>query len=176
MRHGQNIRSGFKRFLSVVVQVFLLFALSQKVSGQEPPPRPITVTWTNQNLSFGAFYQGGIGGTVTISPVGSRSSTGDIVLLNLGYPTSPAPFRVVGNPGTVISILTGGPGFTLTGVPAGTMTLNIGNTDPVMPYVLITVPPNYTEFKIGGTLVVGNPLTNPPGDYTGTFEITFIQE
>jgi hypothetical protein len=29
---------------------------------------------------------------------------------------------------------------------------------------------------IGGTITVGNTLANPPGDYTGQFFVTFIQE
>ncbi len=37
------------------------------------------------DLSFGAFYHGAVGGTVTISPSGARTSTGDIVLLGMGY-------------------------------------------------------------------------------------------
>jgi hypothetical protein len=30
--------------------------------------------------------------------------------------------------------------------------------------------------NIGGTLTVGNSASNPPGSYSGTFDITFIQE
>jgi hypothetical protein len=29
---------------------------------------------------------------------------------------------------------------------------------------------------IGGILIVGNPAANPPGSYTGSFEITIVRE
>jgi hypothetical protein len=144
------------------------------LSAQEPPPRPVEVT-VSQNLGFGAFAHGLSGGTVIINPAGSRSSTGDIILLNLGYTFSAALYRLVANPGTVISILNGSD-ITLTGSNGGSMVLHIGASDPVSPFVITTSPPLYTEMKVGGTLTVGNSASNPPGAYNGLFYITFIQE
>ncbi len=154
--------------------ILALAALSVVSIAQEPPPRPVVVTVT-QNLVFGAFSQGAVGGTAAISPAGIRSKTGDVVLLGLGFPFSAAVYRIVGNRGTVISLLNG-PDAVLPGSGGGSMILHIGNSNPVSPFVLITIPPAFTQLFIGGTLTVGSPAANPPGSYSGTFNITFIQE
>jgi hypothetical protein len=75
----------------------------------------------------------------------------------------------------VISILNG-PDAVLTGIPSGTMTLHIGSSNPTSPFVSnvnfnIAIP-----LYIGGTLTVGNSAANPPGSYTGTFDITLVRE
>ena len=172
--------SGFKsiyrkQFLLISMAV-VLFSFSVRLSAQELPPRPITVTVNmSQNLSFGAFYHFNTGGTVTIGSDGSRSATGDVVLLNLGYTYSTGLYDLVGNPGTLVSILKG-PDAVLPGSNGGSMTLQIGDTDPISPFVITTVPPTVTQLRIGGTIIVSNPLSNPPGNYSGTFDITFVQE
>ena len=158
-----------------IIPVVLIYSVSLELKAQEPPPRPILIDVTAQGLSFGAFYHGAVGGTVVILPSGSRSATGDVVLLGLGYPFSAALFQVHANPGTVISILNG-PDAVLTGIPSGTMTIHIGSSNPSSPFVsnvnyLIAIP-----LYIGGTLTVGNSAANPPGNYTGTFDITLVRE
>lgn len=157
----------------LAVVVFLVIHLS--IAAQEPPPRPITVTATGQALSFGAFSQGAFGGTVSITAAGSRSSTGDVVLLNLGYSFSSAQYKIVANPGTVISLLNG-PDVSLPGSNGGSMNLHIGNSSPISPFVTTAVPPTPTLLNVGGVLTVGSPVSNPPGSFTGSFNITFIQE
>jgi hypothetical protein len=154
--------------------VILLLALSQEMTAQEPPPRPVQVT-VLQNLGFGAFAHGLFGGSVIVNTGGARSYTGDIVLLNLGFSFSAAIFKLVANPGTLISILNG-PDAQLIGSNGGFMILHIGDSFPLSPFVINSVPPDFTEMNIGGTLTVGNTAANPPGNYSGTFDITFIQE
>jgi len=164
------------RFILIVLTVIFLLAASRKAKAQEPPPRPITVTVSLvQNLSFGAFYHGNTGGTVIIYPTGSRSATGDVVLLNLGYSFATGLYDVVANPGTLVSILNG-PDAILTGSGGGSLTLHIGDSDPDSPFIITTMPPAATQLRIGGTLIVGNPGANPPGNYSGTFDVTFVQE
>jgi hypothetical protein len=159
----------------LIFSVFLLLALPQEGLAQEPPPRPVVVT-IEQNLGFGAFTHGIAGGTITINSAGARFSTGDVIPLNLsGYLYLPATYRLVGNPGTVISILNG-PDVLLPGSNGGSMSLHIGASDPASPFVIITIPPAFTVMKVGGTLTVGNPGSNPAGNYSGTFDITLIQE
>lgn len=175
MRFAEKISIYSLRFIFTLLPVIMLMLLSQKMMAQEPPPRPITVTVTGQSLSFGAFTQGTIGGTVTVSSGGLRSSTGDVILLNLGYSFSSALYEVVANPGTVVSLLNG-PDVTLPGSNGGSLTLHIGNSDPVSPFVTNAVPPAATLLNVGGSLTVSNPAANPPGNYSGTFNITFIQE
>ena len=162
-------------FIFTVSTVILLLFLSPGAKAQEPPPRPIKVTVTAQSLSFGAFTLGTVGGTVTISSTGSRSSTGDIVLLGLGYSFTTALYQIVANPGTLISLIFNNP-VTLTGTPGGTLTLNIDSSDPVSPFVTTVPYPTPTSLNVGGTLSVSNLLANPPGSYSGTFDITFVQE
>ena len=166
-----------RSFLKSVVSWSFLFILTTIiVHGQEKPPRPLTVTVNlSQNLNFGAFYHGNVGGTVIIYNDGSRSSTGDIVLLTMGYSFSTGLYDVVANPGTLISILNG-PNAILTGSNGGMMILQIGDSDPPNPFVITTMPPAATQLRIGGTLIVGNPILNPPGNYGGTFDITLVQE
>lgn len=162
----------------VLVKIFsLIFLMSTMVvNGQELPPRPLTATVSlSQNLSFGAFYHGNAGGSVIVYNDGSRSSSGDIVLLTMGYVFSTGLYDIVANPGTLISILNG-PDAVLTGSNGGHMILQIGQSNPGSPFIITTMPPIATQIRIGGTLIVGNPLTNPPGNYGGTFDVTFVQE
>ena len=162
------------RFLPVILLSVILYMISLAGFAQEPPPRPVEVTVV-QNLGFGAFSHGISGGTIIISATGSRSATGTVIPLSLGIPFSAAGFRLVANPGTVITILNGPP-VSLPGSNGGAMTLTIGSSDPASPFVIATSPPAFTPMNIGGTLTVGNSAANPPGSYSGTFDITFIQE
>lgn len=161
-------------FYKASAQLLLLLLLAFNASGQEDPPRPMKVS-TYQHLNFGAFINGSGGGTITIEPGGSRNITGDIIPVYHGYQYHPAIFEVEANAGVVISILNG-PAITLTGNNGGSMLLQLGQSLPVSPFVNSTHPPFKTQIMVGGTLMVGNFLANPPGDYTGQFFITFIQE
>jgi len=167
--------NGYHRIiLAVAVTSVFILSGSLNLKAQELPPRPIRITATSQYLSFGAFYQGATGGSVIIDPSGSRAATGDVILLGFN-PFSAALFDVHAHPGTVLSILNG-PDAILTGIPTGSMTLHVGNSIPASPFVS-TVQFNVTiHLYIGGTLTVGSPAANPPGDYSGTFEITLVRE
>jgi hypothetical protein len=162
------------RIITAVIILFLSL-LSQYVSAQPHPPRPVKINPTSQMLSFGAFYQGAAGGSITITPSGTRSASGSVVLLNLGYIYSSALFEVHALPGTVISILNG-PDAVLSRAGGGTMTLHIGSSSPASPFVATLNFNVAIQLYIGGTLTVGPPAANPPGSYTGTFNITLVQE
>jgi hypothetical protein len=167
----------FERILLYLARVapLLCIFISVPVKAQEPPPRPIVVTVTAQSLSFGAFTLGAAGGTVAVDPAGSRSSSGDVILLGMGYSFSPAWLEIDANPGTLITILNGPP-VTLTGSNGGLLTLTIGSCSPASPFVTTAVPPATTPFYVGGTITVGNISANPTGSYNGSFNITFVQE
>jgi hypothetical protein len=172
----KGIRFSTNFLRSVVIWSFLSILATFRIHAQELPPRPLTVTVSlSQNLNFGAFYHGNIGGSVIIYESGARSSTGDIVLLTMGYSFSTGLYDVVANPGTVVSILNG-PDAILTGSNGGTMILQIGESSPSSPFIITSTPPSATQLRIGGTLIVGSPLMNPAGNYGGTFDITLVQE
>lgn len=172
----KNLLVKLKYVVTAVSCLLCLEAASQGVPTDSLPPDPAKVSvYAIQNLRFGAFTQGAIGGTLAISSTGNRTATGDVVMLNMGIIYSEAIFEVEGIAGTVISI-NNGPNATLTGSNGGSMSMTIGASNPATPYSILVSPPSRTQFNIGGTLHVGTPAANPPGNYTGTFYITFNQE
>lgn len=165
-----------KRKLAAVTTFLLLWAVSGVVMAQEPPPRPVVITFnSSQPLAFGAFSPGAGGGTVTVDPDGTRNSSGDIVLLSLGFAYTPAMFYVEANLGTVLSVLVGPP-VTLTGSGGGTLTLQVAGSLPTSPFVTTLPWPQKTTVLVGGILTIGNILANPAGNYSGTFDITLVKE
>ncbi len=156
--------------------LLLLFVLCLTASAQEPPPRPVIVTFNEaQPLAFGAFSPGTGGGTVTVAPNGNRSSSGDVVLLSMGFLYTPAMFYVRANQGTVLSVLVSPP-VTLAGSGGGSLTLQVAGTLPASPFVTTLPWPQQTTVVVGGILTIGNIGSNPPGNYTGNFSITLIRE
>lgn len=153
-----------------------LHAFSQGIPTDTLPGDPARVAvYTLQNLRFGAFTQGAIGGTVVISSSGIRTVTGDVIALNMGVLYNEAIFEVEGIVGTTITI-NNGPNATLTGSNGGSMSMSIGSSSPASPFIISVQPPGRTQISVGGTLNVGSPASNPAGTYTGTFYITFNQE
>jgi hypothetical protein len=170
----------FKRLL--IFYCFSGFVLwsTTTAKAQENPPRPISIHISlAQGLMFGAFMHGPAGGTVTISPLGLRSATSSVVLLSLGLPFSPAIFQIEGNKGTLITIANI-PGSILNGSNGGHLHLNFDPPQTASssgsPFILNTTTPLRMNVMIGGTLSVSDALSNPPGYYSGTFDVTFIQQ
>jgi len=166
----------FRKRIIFIITAALLCILAASVNAQPNPPRPIILTADNSfPLAFGALTPGAGGGTVTISPGGTRTSTGDVVLLNLGFSYSSAVFYIRANPGTVISLMITSP-VTLVRGGGGTLTLNIGGTQPVSPFVTTVPWQQRTTLLVGGTLIIGPIGMNPSGQYNGSFSVTCIQE
>jgi hypothetical protein len=89
----------------------------------------------------------------------------------------PAIFIVELLPGRLVNIMISPQTTTLTRIAGGeTMTMTIGPTDKGTSFVTSAGHPFRTPVQIGGTLHVGNIASNPAGEYTGTFNVTFIQE
>ena len=140
------------------------------------PQRTLTVTAT-QSIHFGTIcVTGGAGGTVTMGYNGSRTSTGNIVLLAIAPIAQPAIFDIKLCQGRTV-IITFDPTTILTGSNGGTLVLDIGPTEkgPNGCRFSTNNDCNFiTPLRVGGTLhVPGNAL---PGTYTGSFAITFNQE
>jgi hypothetical protein len=170
MKYSQH-KGKVRILIRIAIQIILLLFVFQGAIAQEPPPRPIKVT-LNTNLSFGAFYQGVAGGTVTVNTDLTRTATGSVVLLPGMGTFSPAIFRIVANPGRIVSLLNTGD-IALTRAGGGSMNLHFGVSNPTSPFITTAGP---LLLYLGGTLTVGNPAANPPGSYSGTFNVTFIQE
>lgn len=161
---------------------FILMALfSGIVYGQERPPRPIAVTVKNaQGILFGTFAHGESGGTVTVTHEGARTATGSVILISQGSFASPAVFLVEGIKGTLITISPIMDATLNGGNPAGHLTLKFDIPNIAAssgnPFILPYDSPAQMEVRIGGTLIVGNSGANPPGNYSGTFYVTFNQQ
>lgn len=167
MKKIKHIKLPVAFFLFIIT----MSSLSLPVYGQpEHPPRPVSIVVSViQYLNFGSFYHYGTGGSVTINSTGSRSLSGDVVPFTGSF--SAGLVTISGNKGTVVSLII---------APA---TLNMGlnfmrlddfTTDPVS-VILTADSPATTSVSIGGTLYVGE-SSNPPGNYSGIFSITVMQE
>jgi hypothetical protein len=165
-----------KRFRVVMMTGCFLMTLLPTVKGQEKPPRPIELkVRTEQALQFGAFTYGiGAPGTVTVLTGGGRTTTGNVVLVGLGYPSSPAWIQVKGNIGTLVTLQVN-PSSISNGGYSLPLTFNQPSpvSSPGSPFILTTN--NWMDVFIGGTISVGLAGANPPGAYTGTFDAVFIQ-
>ena len=152
----------------------LFVVLSGIARAQEKPPRPIGVTAnTLQGLQFGAFCTGAIGGTVTVTSGGGRSSGGSVILVTQSTSYSPAMFTVNGNVGTLVTIVNGSD-VSITGSNGGSVSLHLESASTGTPFIINSVAG--VTVLIGGTLTVGGPGANPPGVYSGSFNVTFIQQ
>ncbi len=171
-----KLKKYIKTFFIGALSLVSLHAFAQISPTDSLPGDPGNISvYTVQNMHFGAFTQGAIGGSVILSATGMRSVTGDVIQLNMGVTYFQAIFEVEAVVGTVISIMNG-PNATLTGSNGGSMSMTIGGSSPGSPFISSQQPPNRTTVNIGGTLSVGSPVSNPPGTYSGTFYITFNQE
>jgi hypothetical protein len=131
----------------------------------------ISSTTKIQDISFGTFSHGSTGGTVVVSANGTRSATGDVMLIPSGA-GSPAIFEVVADTTDLITITIDNV-INLTNGTGGTMTVQINDTNPASPFIPSI---GMNTIKVGGTLMVGSSSSNPAGVYSGSFEITFIQQ
>jgi len=171
---GFNIKIQIVQLLFITVLSFMCF----RVAYAQPalPQRSITVT-ASQPIHFGVFcITGGGGGSITVGYDGSKSSSGDIVLLSISPMAQPAIFEVKLCQGRNV-IITFASSTILYGSNGGTLTLDIGPTEKGPNGA--SFPSNYdcnfiTPLRVGGTLHV--PGTALPGTYTGSFDISFNQE
>jgi hypothetical protein len=177
MKRGWHHSFSIGRKLLLIAGIMLLCGSVKVLMAQPLPPRPVVITVNHsQPLAFGAFTPGVSGGTITVSPDGgTRTSTGTVIPLNMGLVYTPAMFYVRANPGTVISLLSGPPAV-LSGSNGGTLSLQLDDTFPASPFVTSVPYQQQTTVLLGGTLTVGTIASNPAGNYSGTVDVTFVQE
>ena len=169
MKGSISLRLTWK--LAIQVGLLVLFIFNGSLISAQ-----VLAVNTIQNLSFGTFSQGEIGGTITVSNAGVTTTTGTVVPLTFGgiNDVLPAIFEVEAPVGTVISV-SNGPDANLAGSNGGTMNLHLGSSSPVTPFTVVNQT-GRTSINIGGTLTIGNQSSTPPGVYSGTFYITINNE
>ena len=167
----------FRHFIGLILVLVLscINTYGQTPTDSLPPDPGALAVSTVQGMKFGAFYIRSGGGTVTVQNNGTRTFTGDMVLLNLGMLFSQAIFDVEAPEGAIISIWNG-PDATLTGTNGGSITLHLNNSSPASPFSSTVAPPGKTSVNIGGTLIIPGGGSAVPGNYSGTFYITFNNE
>lgn len=125
----------------------------------------------SQDLSFGAFAAGS-GGTVTITPQGARTASGDVALIGNSQ-GSPAAFDVAGAAnGTYQITLPANGTVTLTGSNGGSMTVSSFASSPSGQGQLNSL--GTQTLQVGATLGVGS--NQAPGTYSGSFAVTVVFE
>jgi hypothetical protein len=163
-------------FLKSLLLITGLFSIGT-ISFAQPilPPRTITVTAT-QALYFGTICVHGLGGTVTLGYDGSRSSTGNVVLLPTAPTATPAIFEIKLCQGR--NVIISFDAFTmLSGDNGGSLKLDIGPTEKGINGATFSTNEDcnfITPLRVGGTLHI--PDLALPGLYTGSFAITFNME
>lgn len=167
MKFSPQTEVSFKALKLICLGFFLIFSTSTAYA-------QVSV-YTTQNLSFGAFILGNSGGSVTVSNTGVRSATGDLVLAGLGVFYFPATLEIEAPSGTLITI-SYSINNQLTSTNGGTIMLTPGVPDKGYSFPTNVSPPQRTSINIGGTLNLGTQQSNPPGNYSGTFNINFIYQ
>jgi hypothetical protein len=129
-----------------------------------------------QDLSFGSFYVGASGGTITITPEGNRSVTGTIIPL-AGSSVFPAIFNVSSTFVFSRSVHLVFPASAQLTRVGGSQTMTINNFTSNKPTGFNTCLFCATVVvRVGGTLQVANLTVNPPGNYRGTLNVMFVYE
>jgi len=139
------------------------------------PPSQMKVQVT-QPLSFGSFFPGFSGGDIIVSPYGNRTVTGTIVAFP-DITSLPARFEVRLIPNRIVHIMLP-TDATLTHTEGkGKMTvINFTSDKPGNSFITTTGNPFINPVYIGATLKVQSSTVNPPGNYRGTFTVTFVRE
>jgi hypothetical protein len=165
-----------RRFLKLLILATALFlCVGSSIAQPALPPRSLTVTAT-QSLYFGTICVNGLGGTVTVGYDGSRSKTGNVILLPTAPTSTPAIFEIKLCQGRNV-IITFDAQTILTGSNGGTLRLDIGPTEKGINGASFITNDDcnfITPMRVGGTLHI--PDLALQGLYTGFFTITFNQE
>ncbi len=123
-------------------------------------------------LNFGRFSPETSGGEVLLTPEGSRSSYGTVILVSGTH--NPATFYITGQSDATFSINLPTAPVTITNMNnSKTMIITDWKSDPPATVGAGTLKGGSESVNIGATLHVGTANDNPVGIYTGTYTITF---
>jgi hypothetical protein len=168
-----------KNYCRVVFLFFLVISSSVKMYAQASVTAQVfaevipalTANEVSQ-LNFGRFSPETQGGSVLVTPEGSRTASGTVELS--GGTHNAASFYITGEGGATFSII-------LPTIPA--MLTNTSSSKTMTVSNWVSIPPQGSgtgllsggsqEVKVGATLFVGSMDQNPVGIYTGTYAITF---
>lgn len=160
----------------LLLSVLLIFAV--RTTGQEKPPRPITVTVsTAQHLNFGSIIPINIGGgSLEVYHDNSSSIISGELLQIHSMDCRAALFVVDAEPGVLINIIYSDNNLKLSN---GDYQMKLQLSTPYIdnqPSYRFVTKGKTTYVYIGGILTVGSINANPSGSYSGYFPVTFIQE
>lgn len=123
-------------------------------------------------LNFGSFAPVADGGSIVITPEGTRSWMG-LAVLSKGTHNA-ASFNVTGENNATFSIsLPVAPVILTNTSNAKTMTVTDWVSDPPQGNGAGILEQGSKTINVGATLIVGSIQDNPKGIYTGTYTITF---
>jgi len=152
--------------------VLLFLAFFEPIGMKAQAPLRVNVV---QDLSFGSFVVGASGGTITITPEGTHTTTGTIVPLAIST-VAPAIFEVLkpGSSQKQVNIVFPASAYLTRSGGSERIVVNNFKSDKPSDSFLVS---NVTQrVNVGATLTVQGLSTNPPGNYAGTFSVTFAYE
>lgn len=171
----QNLMFSHKAFLLGILAVVAGLNAKGQIKAVFPASQSTVKVTVKQDVQFGAFTQGVAGGSITILPEGTRVASGSVIPLNFGGTYVPLILEIEGPKGSIVSML-GDQRIILTGSNGGTMKLKLGNSFPAIPFIILEDAPAKSIVKIGAELIVGNLIESPPGNYSGSLNISFVVE
>lgn len=172
----QRIPFCFKTcLLTGLAALFFTQVQSQQLRADAGSLSPALKVNVRQELQLGAFTQGSSGGTIRLQTDGTRTATGTVVPLNFGAAYMPLVLEIEGPKGSIVSMLAGELTI-LTGSNGGRMRLKIAGSNPAMPFIITDDPPAKNVITIGAELIVGNSQESPPGNYSGSLNVSFVVE
>lgn len=146
-----------------VLAVALVLGLTLATSGEA---QDIAIS-NIESLSFGSFVAG-TGGSVTVTPSGTRHASGAVLLVPSSQGLA-ATFTVTGSANATYTVQLPGNGFVeLTG-PGENMLINDFTSNPEGAGGQLDAGGSQT-LSVGGALQVGS--GQPPGAYSGSFTVT----
>ncbi len=131
-----------------------------------------TETPTGGDLAFGIIIPSESSGTVTITPLtSSRSYSGGVQLVSSVY--GAASFNVTGAANSAYTVILPDNGAITISNSSSTMVVNSFTVSPASNTLKLNSE-GLSAFNIGGKLEVS--ANQPPGNYTGTFEVNIAYQ